>query len=129
LEREGLEERCDDGYLMSLSSDMSWHYNVLRGAIMSCLSKHPSQKFRTASHFDKNIYEWQRRKPTRCNNNSLLINPNQLDMFQATILPISRSIRLCNAACGMKHPRSSSVTRPLAGNSSGASYHQRHYTV
>jgi hypothetical protein len=57
LERERLEETCDDGYLMALSSDISWHYNVLRGTIMSFLSKHPSQKFRTASHFDKNIYE------------------------------------------------------------------------
>jgi len=42
---------------MSLSCEMSWHYNVISGTIMSSLSKHPSQKFITASHFDKNIYD------------------------------------------------------------------------
>jgi hypothetical protein len=48
----------------------------------------------------------QRREPTRRNNNGLLVNPNWLDMFRATILPIIRSIRLCNAACGMEHAMS-----------------------
>jgi hypothetical protein len=51
----------------------------------------------------KVYFQWQWRKPTRCNNNGLLVKPNYLDLFQATILPFIRSIRLCTAACGMMH--------------------------
>jgi hypothetical protein len=65
-----------------------------------------------------------------------LKNSNYLDMFRAIILPIVRSIRLYNAACGMRHPMSwravvlssSRTTRPAA-NSLGASYYKLHYTV
>ena len=45
------------------------------------------------------------KKTTRCNTNSLLLNPNELDMFRATLLPILRSIRLYTTACGMLYPR------------------------
>ena len=34
-------------------------------------------------------------------------------MFRATVLPIIRSIRLYNAACGMNHPVSCLVTEEL----------------
>jgi hypothetical protein len=45
-----------------------------------------------------------RRKLTRCYINCLLINPNKLDMFRATIFPVFRSIRLCNTAYDMPYP-------------------------
>jgi hypothetical protein len=41
-------------------------------------------------------------------------------MFQAIILPIFRSTRLCVTASGIMHPR---CRRPVAGNIVGALYH------
>ena len=35
----------------------------------------------------------------------LINNSSQRNMFQAIILPIFRSTRLCVTACGIKHPR------------------------
>ena len=48
-------------------------------------------------------------------------NSNKLNMFQAIILPIFRSTRLCVTACGIMHPR---CCRSVAGNIVGAVYHK-----
>ena len=59
-------------------------------------------------------------------------------MFRPTILPIFRSIRLCNTACGMLYPircrsviwwRSSSVTGSPTGNKLGTTYQKLYCTV
>jgi len=62
----------------------------------------------------------------------LINNSNQL-MFRAIFSSILRSTRLCVTACGIMHPlqcwpitwmRSSSASRPPAGNIVGALYHK-----
>ena len=50
-------------------------------------------------------------------------NPNQLDMFQATILPIFRSTRLYVTACGIMYPR---CCRPVAWKRSLQATGQQH---
>jgi len=43
----------------------------------------------------------------------LINNSSQLNMFREIILPILRSTRLCVTACGIMHPR---CCRLVAGN-------------
>ena len=51
----------------------------------------------------------------------LINNSSQLNMFRAIILPIFRSTRLCVIACGIMYPR---CCRPPAGNIVGELYHK-----
>jgi len=58
----------------------------------------------------------------KANEMQQLIKPNSLNMFRAVILPIFRSIRLCNTAYGMF------MVSPT-GNVLGTTYHKLYYTV
>jgi len=50
----------------------------------------------------------------------LINNSSQLNMFREIILPFFRSTRLCVTSCGIMHRR---CCRPPAGNIVGALYH------
>jgi len=51
----------------------------------------------------------------------LIDNSSQLNVFREIILPIFRNTRLCVTVCGIMHP---GCCRPLAGNIVGALYHK-----
>ena len=51
----------------------------------------------------------------------LINNSSQLNMFRAVILSIFRSTRLCVTACGIMHRQ---CCRPPASNIVGALYHK-----